>query len=149
MADGRLKEEFIHEIEIDDQPIPQFRMTKFVNFINYSNHVGNGFTNFGIKIGLAIDGRQIHNNSNPRDQQNVELQWPFKDCVLEGGQGHEDVKRNEIFFNQVLSRDEITKLFEEKVFTNALRYTTEGKFCLLYTSPSPRDRTRSRMPSSA
>ena len=25
----------------------------------------------------------------------------------------------------------------------------EGKLCLLYTSPSPRDRTRSRMPSSA
>ena len=25
----------------------------------------------------------------------------------------------------------------------------EGKDCLLYTSPSPRDRTRSRMPSSA
>ena len=24
-----------------------------------------------------------------------------------------------------------------------------GKTCLLYTSPSPRDRTRSRMPSSA
>ena len=24
-----------------------------------------------------------------------------------------------------------------------------GNFCLLYTSPSPRDRTRSRMPSSA
>ena len=24
-----------------------------------------------------------------------------------------------------------------------------GYFCLLYTSPSPRDRTRSRMPSSA
>ena len=26
---------------------------------------------------------------------------------------------------------------------------TESKDCLLYTSPSPRDRTRSRMPSSA
>ena len=26
---------------------------------------------------------------------------------------------------------------------------TQGKICLLYTSPSPRDRTRSRMPSSA
>ena len=25
----------------------------------------------------------------------------------------------------------------------------QGKICLLYTSPSPRDRTRSRMPSSA
>ena len=30
-------------------------------------------------------------------------------------------------------------------------YTQEGEpmYCLLYTSPSPRDRTRSRMPSSA
>ena len=28
-------------------------------------------------------------------------------------------------------------------------YTKRAKFCLLYTSPSPRDRTRSRMPSSA
>ena len=26
---------------------------------------------------------------------------------------------------------------------------TDGEDCLLYTSPSPRDRTRSRMPSSA
>ena len=26
---------------------------------------------------------------------------------------------------------------------------SEKEFCLLYTSPSPRDRTRSRMPSSA
>ena len=26
---------------------------------------------------------------------------------------------------------------------------TEDPYCLLYTSPSPRDRTRSRMPSSA
>ena len=28
-------------------------------------------------------------------------------------------------------------------------YLTQGSICLLYTSPSPRDRTRSRMPSSA
>ena len=31
----------------------------------------------------------------------------------------------------------------------ALKDAYEGKTCLLYTSPSPRDRTRSRMPSSA
>ena len=30
-----------------------------------------------------------------------------------------------------------------------LRFVTEFNSCLLYTSPSPRDRTRSRMPSSA
>ena len=31
----------------------------------------------------------------------------------------------------------------------ALRVTPQTISCLLYTSPSPRDRTRSRMPSSA
>ena len=31
----------------------------------------------------------------------------------------------------------------------ALYYYVRNKDCLLYTSPSPRDRTRSRMPSSA
>ena len=30
-----------------------------------------------------------------------------------------------------------------------LRKLENSNFCLLYTSPSPRDRTRSRMPSSA
>ena len=30
-----------------------------------------------------------------------------------------------------------------------LRYAIASIICLLYTSPSPRDRTRSRMPSSA
>ena len=31
----------------------------------------------------------------------------------------------------------------------ALRFGADPTLCLLYTSPSPRDRTRSRMPSSA
>ena len=32
---------------------------------------------------------------------------------------------------------------------DAIMYNNEYSDCLLYTSPSPRDRTRSRMPSSA
>ena len=37
------------------------------------------------------------------------------------------------------------------IFDTTLRdgAQTQGVDCLLYTSPSPRDRTRSRMPSSA
>ena len=41
---------------------------------------------------------------------------------------------------------------EVKVLGRSLRWTEAGieyEACLLYTSPSPRDRTRSRMPSSA
>ena len=40
---------------------------------------------------------------------------------------------------------------DEKKYLNVIldRYSDDDKDCLLYTSPSPRDRTRSRMPSSA
>eukprot|EP00657_Telonema_sp_P-1_P005864 TRINITY_DN23643_c0_g1_i1.p1 TRINITY_DN23643_c0_g1~~TRINITY_DN23643_c0_g1_i1.p1 ORF type:complete len:111 (-),score=65.36 TRINITY_DN23643_c0_g1_i1:77-409(-) len=38
---------------------------------------------------------------------------------------------------------------EENELAAARQQLEEGKGCLLYTSPSPRDRTRSRMPSSA
>ena len=38
----------------------------------------------------------------------------------------------------------------EKISTEEYeKYAQHFKHCLLYTSPSPRDRTRSRMPSSA
>ena len=36
-----------------------------------------------------------------------------------------------------------------ETFRKGLEAFKDAKFCLLYTSPSPRDRTRSRMPSSA
>ena len=44
---------------------------------------------------------------------------------------------------KILNRVERTDAYLEKLLDNEL------KTCLLYTSPSPRDRTRSRMPSSA
>ena len=46
-------------------------------------------------------------------------------------------------FAKVLSIEEITE------FKKPIRYVGLDCGCLLYTSPSPRDRTRSRMPSSA
>ena len=46
-------------------------------------------------------------------------------------------------------RDEIKK--NSEIGKKIINDMNDGKFvsCLLYTSPSPRDRTRSRMPSSA
>ena len=40
-------------------------------------------------------------------------------------------------------------IYPEKTIIQKESYTTMFTACLLYTSPSPRDRTRSRMPSSA
>ena len=47
------------------------------------------------------------------------------------------------------SSDAILEGQYEKAISLATRKTKLNKTCLLYTSPSPRDRTRSRMPSSA
>ena len=56
----------------------------------------------------------------------VELVFPYKDCVLEGGQTKEDQKRSEIFYNETLAPDEVDRLLYPKVFTNAKRYTIDG-----------------------
>ena len=50
-------------------------------------------------------------------------------------------------YNEFNQDNILTRLTE--VFFNYPYYSTHIKACLLYTSPSPRDRTRSRMPSSA
>jgi len=55
------------------------------------------------------------------------LVWPYKDCVLEGGQTKEEEKRKEIFFNEVLAQDEINRLLDPKVLTNFTRYTANGE----------------------
>ena len=60
-------------------------------------------------------------------------------------------------FLDELEGDEFREAFEEKFdldlagrpTTITVRGQCSPKDCLLYTSPSPRDRTRSRMPSSA
>ena len=46
---------------------------------------------------------------------------------------------------------DVTVINDEVVISNPCQImpTEQGLGCLLYTSPSPRDRTRSRMPSSA
>ena len=52
---------------------------------------------------------------------------------------------------ELIKHQEKTRKFKEYVQGLFIDLYTQDEFnsCLLYTSPSPRDRTRSRMPSSA
>ena len=61
------------------------------------------------------------------DSREVVLSWPYKDCVLEGGQTKEDAKRNEVFWNEILAPDEINRLTEPKALTAFRRYDSEGE----------------------
>ena len=65
--------------------------------------------------------------------------WPFKDCILEGGQSREEDKREEIFFNEILAQDEITQLLEPKVLTNAKRIDKDTSTGSVQTIEKPLD----------
>ena len=92
-----------------------FKQNLFVQFLEQKNYLNDSYTQFKNKVGLTIDGKYL------KQRNEVALVWPFKDCILEGGQSREEDKREEIFFNEILAQDEITQLLEPKVLTNAKR----------------------------
>ncbi|OXA65589.1 hypothetical protein B0A58_16055, partial [Flavobacterium branchiophilum NBRC 15030 = ATCC 35035] len=98
-----------------------FNQSLFIQFLEQKNYLKDSYTSFRNKIGLTIDGKFL----NQRNE--VALVWPYKDCILEGGQSREEDKRKEIFFNEILAQDEINQLLEPKVLTNAKRYTVDGE----------------------
>lgn len=98
-----------------------FNQNLFIQFLEQKNYLKDSYTSFRNKIGLTIDGKFL-NQSNE-----VALVWPYKDCILEGGQSREEDKRKEIFFNEILAQDEINQLLEPKVLTNAKRFTVDGE----------------------
>lgn len=98
-----------------------FKKGIFLQFISQKEFLPDSYTAFEQKIGLASGGTMLRNDDR------VVLNWPYKDCILEGGQTKEDVKRDEVFFNEVLAPDEINTILEDKVFTNWKRYDRDGK----------------------
>ena len=98
-----------------------FNNKKFVEYFNSMNFIAKSHTRFKNKIGLTIDDKYL------RERGEVALAFPYKDCVLEGGQTKEDDKRNEVFFNELIAKDEITRMLDPKVLTNWKRHTTTGE----------------------
>jgi adenine-specific DNA-methyltransferase len=117
LGESEIKRKFFDEIEGHSI----FNINTFIEYIADKNFLANSYTRFRNKIGLNIDGKFL------RERGEVSLVWPYKDCVLEGGQTKEEEKRKEIFFNEILAQDEIDQLFDPKVLTNWKRYTVEGE----------------------
>ena len=117
LSDPEIKSTFFDEI--DGHWV--FNHNTFINYINEKNFLANSYTQFRNKIGLNIDGKFL------RERGEVSLVWPYKDCVLEGGQTKEEEKRKEIFFNEILAQDEINRMFDPKVLTNWKRHTAAGE----------------------
>ena len=130
-----LREKFF--VKIKDVYV--FKTNDF-RFFMEENKVDNSYTAYKNRIGLT-DGKKFLKDTN-----DVVLDFPYKDCVLEGGQSTEEGndtyfeysenaekyeekkgKRKEIFFNSVLAHDEIDRLFDHKTFTNWKRFTKDGE----------------------
>lgn len=105
-------------IKIKDVFVLKINDLKF--FID-ENKLDNSYTQYQNKIGLRVGNKLLS------ERDDVVLDWPFKDCVLEGGMTKEDEKRNEIFFNEVLAKDEIDRLEDPKALVNWKRHTQKGE----------------------
>lgn len=92
-----------------------FYYEKLDTFVN-SSLIKNSYTKYKNQIGLFV-----------KDNSDVVLNFPFKDCYLQGGQTEDEAKREEIFFNEVIAYDEIDMLLSEKAFCNFAKYTKNGK----------------------
>lgn len=116
LKEKELKEIFFRDIE----KVTVFDKDKFLMYVNNKNFLPDSYTKFSQNIGLTEDRNFLKSSGK------VVLSWPYKDCVLEGGQTKEDDKRNEIFFNEVLEKDEIDVLLKPKVFTNAKKFEVKN-----------------------
>lgn len=133
-----------------------FKTKEFKEFLDYSSSNNSYSQYLGKKIGLYCGDSAL------TDRNEVVLNFPFKDCVLEGGQKKEDgldtyfeydekngeyvkkqSKRREVFFNETLAKDEIDNLFSPKAFCNVKKYTTDGESsCVDFTRDAELNKKR-------
>ena len=113
-----LRRNFFAEID----GVQVFDKVKFQKFVMNKRFLPDSYTSYKNKVGLTTDEGDFLSES-----REIVLSWPYKDCVLEGGQTKEDAKRSEVFWNEILAPDEINRLTEPKVLTNLKRYDKDGE----------------------
>ncbi|MFC5196595.1 site-specific DNA-methyltransferase [Bizionia hallyeonensis] len=146
LQDERSRTQFFIKIK----EVYVFKASEFKFFLE-QNKIDNSFTNYINQIGLSVGGKFLKDNTD------VVLDFPYKDCILEGGQSTEEgldtyfeydeevsktdekkgykpqqynekqTKRKEIFFNNIVAKDEIDRLLEPKAFANITKYDVKGE----------------------
>lgn len=118
LSNAGLKKQFF--MEVGNATV--FKQSEFLNFLKNKDFLPDSFTEYKNQIGLQDEQGEYY-----RENKNVVLVFPYKDCVLEGGQDKEEQKRNEIFYNETLAPDEITRLFDTKALSNFKLYDNKGE----------------------
>lgn len=108
----------LYSTEIDGVLVFDFHA--LTNLLQYKEYWADSFTKYRNSVGLTSEGKNLNYNSD------VVLDFPFKDCVLEGGMTREEQGKDEVYYNEIIARDEIDRLFSPKVLTNVKRYSNNG-----------------------
>ncbi len=116
-ADEAIRAQFFRDVG----DVSVFDTRAFQRFVNNKEFLPDSYTAFRNKIGLTADGEYL------AASKEVVLVWPYKDCVLEGGQTKEEQKRKEIFWNETLAAGEIDRLLAPKALTNFRKYDRDGE----------------------
>lgn len=117
LSDDICKSRFFTEVD----GVLVFDKVGFGWVINNRQFLPDSYTRYKNKIGLVDSTGDFISSSD-----DVVLAFPYKDCVLEGGQTREEQKKDEIFYNETLAPDEVDRLLYPKVLTGARRYTKDG-----------------------
>jgi adenine-specific DNA-methyltransferase len=145
LEDERTREHFFLKLK----DVYVFKANDFIFFLE-QNKLDNSFTKYANRIGLTFNGKFLKDNTD------IVLDFPYKDCILEGGQSTEEgldsyyeydtevsaddkkkgyepnqynekqAKRKEVFFNNIIAKDEIDRLLEPKAFANIKEYSKDG-----------------------
>lgn len=106
------KDEFKNRFFIVRNNTYIFKLNDFLTFLDLRNLSGS-FTSYTNKIGLGFKTKSFLKTNNE-----VVLNFAYKDGVIKGGQSKDEDKKNEIFFNEILAKDEIDVLFARKALQN-------------------------------
>ena len=119
MKEENVKNHFFTTLE---DGVLVFKKDVFLQFLNNKEFLPDSYTAYKTKIGLGTDNGDYISENN-----DIVLNFPYKDCILEGGQTKEDAKRQEVFFNKTLAPNEINRLLDNKVLTNFKLYDKDGE----------------------
>ena len=113
------KDEYKKRFFIEKSGVLIFNKDEFITFLD-TELKGLGYTKFLNKIGLFSDNKFLKSN------EKVVLDFPFKDCVLQGSCDKEDIKTKELFFNNIIEKDEIDVLFDKKVLCDFYKFNQQS-----------------------
>src|SRR5699024_11057073 len=96
-----------------------FKVEDFISMLRFKNYWDNSYTKYTNEVGLNSEGKYLKYNTD------VVLDFPHKYSVLESGMTKEDRGKKEIYYHNVISKEDIDTLFAPKTLVNVVRYRNE------------------------